>query len=240
MITLLFSAPLFVLGLLSINSELRQLLGIAGAGALVLANIVVTFSAEPAAQPNVLTSDGIVRLGSAFLAGVLTGIPLALVYQAVSIFGRVIDLSAGLLIAEQLQPGSMERQSPTQSLLVIGAAALIFLPEMFSRVAHGFMHTQCELSLSSLDLNTVLFLTGESLQRGVVMALPVVGLLLTLELGVGLFGRYLQPINLAPELPALKLLLSVLFIAFCGGSLLSLTAENFLQLKQIAVVRDVR
>ena len=226
MLLSIFAVVLFLLGLLSINPELRRLLTPIGIGGLVAANLSVAFSSD--ALNTSLAADGVgfLRLACAFVSGFIAGLPLALVFHSISVFGRVIDLSAGLLIAEQLQPGMQERQSPSQSLLILGASALLFTPELFSTFGVNLCLARLPQSIPVLNLNGIFLLVGESLWGGVSFALPVVGLLFILELGATLFGRFLQPVNIASELPPTKLILVIAFLVVCGGPLIGHSVEG--------------
>lgn len=223
MVYALFSAALFVVGLLAVCSDLRQALGAVGVSGLVMASVAVvvpSIAGTESALPSALSGVGLIQLGSSFLAGVIAGAPLVLVYQAVSVLGRTIDFSAGLLIAEQLVPGSMERQSPTQSVFMLGATALFLSPELASMTLLSYSGV-LPLNLSTgIEVSQIFYLLGESLRVGVRLALPVVCVLVVFEIGIGMFSRYLQAMSLAADVPSLKLAMAVLLLALCGDSLL--------------------
>lgn len=229
----LFATGLALLGLFSINGELRRILSPVGIGGIVVANLAISLGSQHTTSVNG-EGEGILRLISAFASGVIAGIPLALVFHAVSVLGRLLDLSAGLLIAEQLQPGMQERQSPSQSLLLSAAAVLMFSPELFSVFGKHLGIVALPLNIPQLDLNGIFIMVGESLKCGLSLALPVVGLVFFVELAATLFSRFLQPVNIASELAPIKLILVIGFLVVYGGSFSANSLDKLSQLLHAA------
>lgn len=162
------------------------------------------------ALPDFLSAQGIALIAVQIGLGLAMGFALKLVFATMEIAGQAISMQMGLGFAELVDPGSGSRM-PALSHLYTIATTLLFL----SMDGHLQLLRLINESLQFMPPNsarldpgsarTLVDWGGEMFRNGVLLALPVMASMMTVNLAMGVMTRAVPQFNLFIAFPLLIL-----------------------------------
>lgn len=182
---LIMTAPLFGEGTVPTRAKL-------GLGVLLTVAIAPTVGALPDVAPASFSGLGI--LAQQVLIGIMLGLCMKLLFSAVQSAGEYIGLQMGLSFATFFDPGTNSNTSVLSRLLNM-MTLLVFLALdghllMLAGLAHSFtVLPVADAPLSGNGIGRLLEWIAEVLILGLIMALPLVTALLTMNLAMGILNR---------------------------------------------------
>jgi flagellar biosynthesis protein FliR len=173
-------------------------------GYRVLLAVLVTLVAAPLLprMPVVeaLSAEAFILMLQQVTIGLMMGFSLQLVFGALVFGGQLIAYKMGLGFASLVDPANGV-QTPVVAQVFVLLATLLFLVTnshliLLQLVVDSFRTLPVGESLASLHLWNLVAWGSRLFQGGLLMALPVVGTLLLVDLGMGVLARAAPQFNL--------------------------------------------
>ncbi len=184
-LAVLGTAPLF--GETGIPSKVKL-----GLGVLLTVAVSPTLGPMPDVPPSSFAGLGI--LAQQVIIGVALGFSMRLAFGAVQTAGEFIGLQMGLSFASFFDPGTNASTSVLSRLLNLIAVLVFLALDGHLLLLAGLVHTFevlpiADTQLSSAGLGILLDWSAQVLILGLVMALPLITALLTMNLAMGILNR---------------------------------------------------
>jgi type III secretion protein T len=136
------------------------------------------------------------------LAGIVLGLLLSVVFHVASCAGALLDQQGGYSIASVYDP-NLQQESALFETLFTQFAALTFFTGAGLRLVCGFFADAwvlCPPGAAGADFHTILQLVSQqriaaSFAEGVRLAMPLVGLMLMVDVSLGLMSRHVRRLN---------------------------------------------
>jgi flagellar biosynthesis protein FliR len=209
-------------------SILRTFLKISGIVALAL---VLSFFALSFIDWGELSAAKLSHLEIFFLAlreiwiGVLQALPLALVLESFALTGRMVDVSRGAQLAEQLFPGSVVRMSVCENAFWLAGFTVFFAGGWYQLFMVNIVDSFSVLQLGNLqqevvfDIVQIIKTSGLAIQNGILLSLPVVILCWLVDIFGTVAGRMFERLNITIEITMVKLVLGLAVLVVMGENL---------------------
>ncbi|MGF1548151.1 MAG: type III secretion system export apparatus subunit SctT [Thiotrichales bacterium] len=176
------------------------------------------------------------------LIGTLIGYSMATVFWAIASMGFFIDTQRGALSAQLFTPIIGGTTSPLGALLVHIAAVLFFIGGGFLMLLQvlylSYLTWPVDGFIPAFDMRGALFIVdafSSIMTLMFLLAAPVVIIMIVVEFGVGMIGRFVPSINVFLLAMPVKSLLVFLFLWLSMGYLI-----RFLDARMLDVVGRVR
>ena len=142
--------------------------------------------------------------------GVLLALPLALGLESLAVSGRVLDLSRGAQLAEQLYPGLSGRQSVFENTLLLAGFAIILESGGYQFFITRLVTSGFVLEVgTSFDVYGFIKISATAIKQGVLIVLPIMVVSFLLDIFGGAIGKVLEKANIVTEITLIKLLVSL-------------------------------
>lgn len=192
---------------------------------LVLVLTVLVLPLVPAAPALAIFSAAwVAAMAQQVAIGIAMGLTLRLILEAFGLAGELIANSMGLGFAQLSDPVRNVTSAVVSQFLVITASLLVVASGAHLMLIEGlvesFHHRPVQdgtLNLAAVRL--MLDWAGSLFAGGVQLALPVLAVMLTVNLGIGVLGRSAPTINLMAVGFPLTLLLGLLLLGWVLPSL---------------------
>ncbi|MDR2337766.1 MAG: flagellar biosynthetic protein FliR [Deltaproteobacteria bacterium] len=156
--------------------------------------------------------------------GILQALPLALALESFALTGRMVDVSRGAQLAEQLFPGSLVRMSVCENAFLLAGFVLVFASGGYQFLILNLIDSLTILELGNLkqaavfDILQIIKTSSRAIEYGICLALPVVILCWLVDILGAVASRMFEKLNLMMEITLIKLILGlgVLVIASRG------------------------
>lgn len=173
-------------------------------GFRVLLALLVTLAAAPMLPKmpvvEALSAEAFLLMLQQVTIGLMMGFSLQLVFGALVFGGQVIAYKMGLGFASMVDPTN-GLQTPVVAQIFLLLATLLFLVTnghliLLELVVDSFRTLPVGESLASLHLWNLAAWGSRMFQGGLLMALPIVGVLMLVNLGMGVVARAAPQFNL--------------------------------------------
>lgn len=146
------------------------------------------------------TGEFIGQIVSEAVIGAGLGVLVAVVFAAVQVAGRLIDIHGGFEMASAFDPMTMTQGAPFTQLYNLTAVVLLFSSDGYQLVIGGLARTFDALPLgATLDLaalaETLVSAVGQMMLAALQMAGPLIAILLLTDVGLGLLTRVAPALN---------------------------------------------
>jgi flagellar biosynthesis protein FliR len=147
--------------------------------------------------------------------GILQALPLALALESFALCGRMIDVSRGAQLAEQLFPGSLVRQSVCENAFLLAGFVLVFASGGYQFLILNLVNSLSVLELGNLkqapvfDILAIIKVSSQAIEYGICLALPVVILCWLVDILGAVASRMFERLNLMLEITLIKLILGL-------------------------------
>lgn len=163
--------------------------------------IGVALALSPAFDTTGLSTGQLIgQVVSEALIGAGLGFLVAVVFSAVQVAGRFIDMHGGFEMASAFDPMTMTQGAPFTQLYNLTAVVLLFVSDGYQLVIGGLARTFRALPLgASLDLtalaDTLISAVGQMFLAALQVAGPLIAILLLTDVGLGLLTRVAPALN---------------------------------------------
>lgn len=171
----------------------------------VLLDVALTVAVLPAVgnvpRLDPLSAAGLLIAGQQVLIGAAIGLLVAMAFQAVALAGEILSITMGLGFATVISPQTGVSSTVISQFLLI-VVMLLFLAVgghlmLIQLLAQSF-HTLpiAAAGLTSQGFHTLVAWAGEMFAGGVLLALPAIAVLLTVNLIIGVMTRSAPQMNI--------------------------------------------
>lgn len=190
----------------------------------MLALIILPWQPLAPDAPTIATLGYITAIGREILIGTMAGFAATLIFNAFSIGGELMGISAGFGAGRVLNPALESSGSALDQLFIFTALLLFIILNghhiFILAIKQTFDVAPLNTAFPAITSDYLMRLTAQLITTGVQLALPTLGALLLADLALGLLARVAPsiqvfflgvPAKLALGIAALMLSLSVLF-----------------------------
>lgn len=160
----------------------------------VLVTLIIAPSLGPLPQVAPMSWDGLIIVLWQVFIGLSIGLAMKVVFWAVQTAGEIIGLQMGLSFATFFDPGTGANTSVLSRLLNMVTLLMFIAMDGHLLLLAGLQHSFTILPISTVPLGQAgigafIAWAGQVMILGLVMALPLVTTLLTMNLSMGILNR---------------------------------------------------
>ncbi|MEO8028321.1 MAG: flagellar biosynthetic protein FliR [Bryobacteraceae bacterium] len=147
--------------------------------------------------------------------GICYGLATALLFEGIQLGAQIVGLQAGFSYASTLDPNSQADSNVLSVLMFLGTGALFFAADLhhvvFRALAEGLLrHPAGAAAWNAASVETILQLGADVFRVGLRLAAPVSAIMLTIDIGLALFGRMQPQLQVVTLSFSIKILIALI------------------------------